>query len=217
MRYDVPMSMSSLKGKLLLAAPAMDDPNFARAVVLIVKHDDDGALGLILNRPTGAMVRDVIELDGDVDIETDAALLRGGPCDGPLMVLHTVNELAQETVIPEKLDITGPTLGADPDEDPIITPGAGVYFTVESDMVRELLADEGATARYFHGYAGWTSGQLDAELDAGGWLIWEATAENVFEPGMNTDSWSALIKERGLEELRGQINPNLIPPDPTVN
>ncbi len=185
--------MSSLKGKLLLAAPAMDDPNFARSVVLIVKHDGDGALGLVLNRPTGMMLRDAIEAGGDIECEADAGLLRGGPCDGPLMVLHSVTELAQETVLP------------------------GIYFTVESELVRDLLTNEQATARYFHGYAGWTTGQLEAELAAGGWLVTDATQENVFEPGMDTQSWSAFIKQRGLEELKTQINPNLIPPDPTVN
>jgi len=194
--------MDSLKGQLLLAAPAMEDPNFARSIVLIIKHDDDGALGLVLNRPTGAKVRDAIEIDGDVDCQTDAALLRGGPCDGPLMVLHSEAELAQETVIPSQ-----PSEPGEP----------GVYFTVDSDLVRDLLANESATARYFHGYAGWATGQLDAELAAGGWLTRDATAQIVFEPGMDTQSWSALIKERGLEELKTQINPNLIPPDPTVN
>lgn len=185
--------MDSLQGKLLLAAPAMVDPNFARSVVLIVRHDAEGALGLVLNRPTGATVREAIVSEDGWSCACDAVLLRGGPCDGPLMVLHSDAELAQETVM------------------------AGVYFTVESDLVRELLSGEAAQARYFHGYAGWAAGQLDAEMAAGGWLTLDATAENVFEPGMDTESWSELMKERGREELKGQINPNLIPPDPTVN
>lgn len=208
--------MSSLTGKLLLAAPAMEDPNFSRSVVLVIKHDDEGAMGLVLNRPTGATVREAIQGDGDIDVscQTDAVLYRGGPCDGPLMVLHGEAKLAQETVIPG-------TLGGDPGGDPGGTsggnPGAGVYFTVESELVRDLLADDQGEARYFHGYAGWTAGQLDAEVAAGGWLMLDATVQNVFEPGMDTQSWAALIRERGLEELKGRINPNLIPPDPTVN
>lgn len=129
-------------------------------------------------------------------------LLRGGPCDGPLMVLHSDEELAQETVI-----AGGPGgLG-----------GAGVYFTVESDLVRELIASEAEAIRFFHGYAGWAAGQLDAEYEAGGWLALDATHENVFEPGMDTESWSALMKQRGREELKSQINPDLIPPDPSMN
>lgn len=199
--------MSSLTGKLLLAAPAMEDPNFARSVVLIVKHDAEGAMGLVLNRPTGATVREAIDGDGEVACQTDAVLYRGGPCDGPLMVLHGEAELAQETVIPETPGTPGAS-GAG---------GSGVYFTVESDLVRDLLADNRGEARYFHGYAGWTAGQLDDEVAAGGWLTLDATVQNVFEPGMDTQSWAALIRERGLEELKGRINPNLIPPDPTVN
>ncbi|MEZ6191332.1 MAG: YqgE/AlgH family protein [Phycisphaerales bacterium] len=185
--------MASLQGKLLLAAPAMVDPNFARSVVLIVRHDGEGALGLVLNRPTGAMVKEAIESGDGWACTSEAELLRGGPCDGPLMVLHSDAELAQETVL------------------------AGVYFSVESDLVRELLSGEVMQARFFHGYAGWAAGQLDAEMAAGGWLTLDATVDNVFEPGMDAESWSELMKQRGREELKGQINPNLIPPDPTVN
>jgi len=193
--------MSSLQGKLLLAAPVMEDPNFARSVVLVISHNDDGAMGLILNRPTGATVREAIEESGDVSCQTDAGLFRGGPCDGPLMVLHSEVDLAQETVI------SGPP-GA---------PGTGVYFTVESELVRDLLTSPETTARYFHGYAGWSPGQLDAELDAGGWLIVEASSKNVFDPDMGSQAWTARLNERTREELKGQINPNLIPPDPSVN
>ncbi len=185
--------MASLQGKLLLAAPAMQDPNFARSVILVVKHDDEGALGLVLNRPTGAKVREAIDMESGATCVSDAVLLRGGPCDGPLMVLHGESELAQEMILP------------------------GVYFSVESDLVQELLGSEAEALRFFHGYAGWSAGQLDAEMSAGGWLCVDATSDIVFEQGMDTDSWSALLKQRGLEELKSQINPDLIPPDPTVN
>jgi putative transcriptional regulator len=185
--------MDSLQGKLLLAAPAMVDPNFARSVILVVKHDGEGALGLVLNRPTGATVREAIDTDSGVTCMSDALLLRGGPCDGPLMVLHRDDELAQETVLP------------------------GVYFTVESDLVQELLDSEAESLRFFHGYAGWAAGQLDAEYEAGGWLTLDATSANIFEPDMDSETWSALIKQRGREELKNQINPDLIPPDPSVN
>ena len=194
--------MASFQGKLLLAAPAMQDPNFARSVILIVKHDDEGALGLALNRSTGAKVREAIDMESGVTCLTDAVLLRGGPCDGPLMVLHGDAAFAQETVIPG--------VPGEPGE-------PGVYFTVESDLVQELLASESEALRFFHGYAGWTTGQLDAEFAAGGWLAVDATFKNVFEPGMDTESWTALIKQRGREELKSQINPDLIPPDPSVN
>ena len=197
--------MVSLQGKLLLAAPAMADPNFARSVILIVKHDEEGALGLVLNRPTGATVREAIVADSGVTCATDAALLRGGPCDGPLMVLHGDAELAQETVVPGLPGVPG-----EPG-------GPGVYFTVESELVQELLVSEAQALRFFHGYAGWAAGQLDAEFSAGGWLFVDATHDNVFDPGMDTESWSALIKQRGREELKSQINPDLIPPDPSVN
>lgn len=185
--------MATLQGKLLLAAPSLVDSNFARAVVLVVKHNADGAMGLVLNRPTGATLKEAIDPDSGVRCGNNAMLLRGGPCDGPLMVLHGDEELAQETVLP------------------------GVYFTVESDLVRELVASEAEGIRFFHGYAGWAAGQLDAEMAAGGWLTIDATHENIFEPGMDSETWAELVKQRGREELRSQINPELIPPDPSVN
>jgi len=180
----------------------MEDPNFSRSVVLVIKHDDQGAMGLVLNRPTGATVREAIDGDGDVVCQTDAGLFRGGPCDGPLMVLHSEADLAQETVIP------GESSEAQ---------GEGVYFTVDSDLVRDLLNNPDAIARYFHGYSGWSPGQLDAELDAGGWLTIEASPQSVFDPDVGSQAWTARLNERGREELKGKINPNLIPPDPSVN
>jgi len=194
--------MDSLRGKLLLAVPAMEDPNFTRSVVLIIKHDEEGAFGLVLNRPTGAAVRDAIELDGDFECDTEAGLFRGGPCDGPLMVLHEVAELAQETVIPESL--------AEDDQ-------TGVYFTVESELVRDLLSTPDVNARYFHGYSGWAPGQLEAEMIAGGWLTIDASPHAVFDPDVGTHAWTARLKERTREHLKSQMNPNLIPPDPSVN
>jgi len=197
--------MSSLQGKLLLAAPVMEDPNFSRSVVLVIKHDDEGAMGLVLNRPTGATVREAIDEDAGVACQTDAGLFRGGPCEGPLMVLHSEAELAQETVIP------GTPGESDESEE------LGVYLTVDSDLVRDLLGNPDTIARYFHGYAGWSPGQLDAEMDAGGWLTIEASSQSVFDPDVGSQAWTARLKERGREELKGKINPNLIPPDPSVN
>lgn len=194
--------MDSLKGKLLLAVPAMEDPNFARSVVLIIKHDEEGAFGLVLNQPTGANVRDAIELDGDLECEGEAGLFRGGPCEGPLMALHECAELAQETIIAEGQEAEDQT---------------GVYFTVEAELVRDLLSTSDINARYFHGYSGWAPGQLEAEMIAGGWLTIDASPQAVFDPDVGTHAWTARMKERTREQLKGHMNPNLIPPDPSVN
>ena len=193
--------MDSLKGKLLLAVPAMEDPNFARSVVLIIKHDAEGAFGLVLNQPTGANVRDAIGLEGDLG-EGEAALFRGGPCEGPLMVLHECAELAQETIIAEGQEAEDQT---------------GVYFSVESELVRDLLRLTDIHTRYFHGYSGWAPGQLEAEMIAGGWLTIDASPRTIFDSDVGTHAWTARLKERTREQLKGQMNPNLIPPDPSVN
>ena len=216
--------MASLQGKLLLAVPAMADPNFSRSVVLILKHDESGAMGLVLNRPTGATVREAIEEDIAGDCLTDAVLFRGGPCDGPLMVLHSDAELAQETVIPGNAgavsgheDYQDTEQEAEGEQEGDVPPGTGVYFTVESELVRDLMHSPDLIARYFHGYAGWSPGQLEAEMQAGGWVTITATAQSVFDPDVGSHAWTARFKERAREELKAEINPNLIPPDPTVN
>lgn len=194
--------MDSLKGKLLLAVPAMEDPNFARSVVLIIKHDVEGAFGLVLNQPTGATVREAIDLDDDFECDPEAGLFRGGPCDGPLMVLHEQPDLAQEVIIAEGSGGVG---------------GGGVYFTVDPELVRDLLSTPDLNARYFHGYSGWAPGQLEAEMIAGGWLTIDASAQTVFDPDVGTHAWTSRMKERTREHLKTQINPNLIPPDASVN
>src|SRR3982751_5237695 len=81
--------MKSLKGHLLISSPRLMDPNFVRTVVLMVQHGEEGALGLILNRPLQATVRDVCEKVLETPCEIEAPLHQGGPCEGPLMVLHT--------------------------------------------------------------------------------------------------------------------------------
>ena len=152
--------MDSLAGKVLYAAPSLSDPSFARAVVLVVQHtrmsDGDaaepelwtpgggvdgvpGALGLILNRGSGARVADVLAQADDLNPESvacgvDAELFHGGPCDGPLMVLH------------------GGVAHPDRDETPVLD---GVTFSSDRDAIRPVLAGAVQPARFFAGYAGW--------------------------------------------------------------
>ena len=77
--------MKSLKGKLLLASAHMVDPNFAKSVILLFKHDEEGAVGLILNRRLEATIRQACEDSLDLPAGIDGPLFHGGPCPGPLM------------------------------------------------------------------------------------------------------------------------------------
>src|SRR5205814_2997514 len=81
--------MKSLQGQLLIASPKLFDPNFFRSVVLLVQHTENGALGLILNHPLEMTIANAWEQVSEMPCEATGVLHQGGPCDGPLMVLHT--------------------------------------------------------------------------------------------------------------------------------
>ena len=180
--------MESTQGKLLLASPRLIDPNFARAVVLMIQHNDHGALGLILNRPLQITVQQACEQSLGERCEVDGVLHHGGPCDGPLMVLHG-NEMAKDAdVCP------------------------GVFFTTEKTKIESLLKNHAAAARYFVGYAGWSPGQLEAEMEIDSWIIADAQPAYVFEDQKNL--WMKLMRQRVLGQW---VDPSRIPEDPTVN
>ncbi len=144
--------MDSTQGKLLLASPRLADPNFARSVVLMIQHNDQGALGLILNRPLQISVRQACEQSLGEPCEVDGLLHQGGPCEGPLMVLHGNEMVKDADVLP------------------------GVFFTTEKSKIESLLKNQLAVARYFVGYAGWSPGQLEAEMEMESWIVADAAA-----------------------------------------
>ena len=103
----------------------------------MIQHNEEGALGLILNRPLEITVRQACKQSLDEECEVDEPLHQGGPCEGPLMVVHG-NELEKDAdVFP------------------------GVFFTTEKAKIEALLKQQVALARYFVGYAGWSAGQLE--------------------------------------------------------
>jgi len=91
--------MKSLKGHFLVASTSLDDPNFARAVLLIIEHTDEGAAGVILNRPTGATIAEIAEKVFDEPDDWDKPIHLGGPVPGPLMALHDLAHLGDQEVI----------------------------------------------------------------------------------------------------------------------
>jgi putative transcriptional regulator len=140
--------MASLKGKLLVAGAALFDPHFRRAVVLVTEHDDEGALGLVLNRPAETTVNEAVPGLAPL-VPDDAPVFVGGPVDQ-----HSVLVVAEFE---------------DPDES-AATIFENVGF-VRGDTEIEVAAAVTGRARVFAGYAGWGAGQLDAELEADGWIV----------------------------------------------
>ncbi|MGD0462777.1 MAG: YqgE/AlgH family protein [Tepidisphaeraceae bacterium] len=182
------MELESTQGKLLLASPRLADPNFARSVVLMIQHNEQGALGLILNRPLQISVRKACQQSLGEPCEVEGVLHQGGPCNGPLMVLHGDEMVKDADVLP------------------------GVFFTTEKSKIESLLKHRNGQARYFVGYAGWSPGQLEEEMELESWIVADAAPANVFDDQANL--WVTLMRKR----LLGQwVDPSRIPDDPTVN
>ena len=171
----------------------MDDPQFEHTVILMVEHNEEGALGLVLNRPTETRVEEVWDQISVVPCPTEQSLKRGGPCPGPLMLLHDRPHHAQIEVC------------------------NGVCFTTEEPLVAELLQDSPSRLSFFLGYAGWSAGQLESELTQGAWLVTPARREVVFDPDADDGLWMRVITgiDRSLAMLA--MNPRLMPRDPSMN
>jgi putative transcriptional regulator len=183
--------MESLQGHLLVAAPRLLDPNFRRTVVLMLQHTDEGALGLILNRRTKALIKDVWPQMSDKPCESDARLHLGGPVEGPLMAVHQEADLGDEEVLP------------------------GLYFTPESTKIEQLVLRDGTTFKLFVGYAGWGAGQLEDELQEGSWLTCPARAEQAFD--QVDDLWEEVFRKLGRSSLIAALKIKHVPADPRLN
>jgi len=188
--------MKSLKGSLLIAAPGLSDPNFVRTVVFIAEHNDEGALGLVLNRPGKTKVSELWAAISDEPSNTSACAFVGGPVQkNAVLLLHGHPDIvpAGDEIIP------------------------GVYLGGEIELLSELLKRENvpegaARFRVFCGYSGWGAGQLEGEMKAGGWLTCPGSAEHVFDIAPET-LWQKTLKTiGGVYEFF-----SLMPPDPELN
>jgi putative transcriptional regulator len=180
--------MESLQGHFLIASPRLTDPNFARTVVLMVQHGEEGALGLVINRPLETSVEEVCEKVLETPCAAEGVLYQGGPCEGPLMVVHTHGNRSDIEVRP------------------------GVHFSTERESIEWLLRYNEAPIKYFVGYAGWAAGQLEMEMETGSWLTVSASEEQVF--AADEELWSRLL---AIATLGKYIDPDRIPDDPSLN
>ena len=184
--------MNSLRGHLLIATPGLLDPDFARTVLLVLEHDEDGAMGVVLNRPTGATLSDLAGKVFEEGFEWDRPIHLGGPVTGPFTVIHAIEDLADREVIP------------------------GVYHTVEATKVQEIISRKPEPSLAVANYAGWGPGQLEGEFDEGSWLTLPATAEHVFWAG-EKDLWRVVVSEANARKLADLLGLGELPPDPRVN
>jgi putative transcriptional regulator len=152
-------------GRLLLATPLLTDPNFRRAVVLIVEHEvAEGTLGIVLNRPTRIPVGQVLEQW--TELATDPSVVfTGGPVS-PTSALALALVPGQEEPLGWRALDGAPALAR--------------LGLLDLDAPPRLLAPAIQSLRVFAGYAGWSPGQLDAEIDEGAWYVLSAEPGDVF-------------------------------------
>jgi putative transcriptional regulator len=180
--------MESLRGSLLVAGGSLIDPNFRRSVVLVGEHTEEGALGVVLNRPAPATVEEIVPplaaLAGPGE-----PLFFGGPVQPDAVVILA------EFEDPERADML------------VLDRIGFLVGVVEPEQTGGL-----ARARVYAGYAGWGPGQLEAELEGSSWLVEPGTPDDVFAPH-DLDLWRAVVKRKG----RAFDMLSLMPPDPSLN
>jgi putative transcriptional regulator len=170
--------VSPLKGKLLLATPPLVDPNFDRTVVLMLEHGEEGALGLVLNRPTDEDVTDLLPAWSPL-ITGDPVLFDGGPVEHAAVIgLAWVRADVLDGV-----DLTP----SDHEE------GLG---TVDLSEDPDALAGRVEQLRLFRGYAGWGPGQLEDELEANAWIVVDADRSDPFT-GAPRSLWRDVLRRQG--------------------
>ena len=174
-----------LSGKLLIAMPAMSDPRFHRAVIFMCAHDKDGAMGLVLNKPLPDL--DFTELLSQLKIDpsddapasnADIQILSGGPVENARgFILHSTDFTEPDTV----------KVGDD----------YGVTGTIEA--IRKITNGDAPENMIFAlGYAGWSAGQLDQELQANAWLTLDADEAIVFHD-IADEKWDLAIAKLGID------------------
>jgi putative transcriptional regulator len=179
----------SLTGQLLLASPALHDPNFSRTVVLISVHSEEGAMGVVLNRPSAVTVGDAVPQLERAVAEREPVYV-GGPVQPSSIVF-----LAEFV---------------DPSPAGLLVVGRIGFPTPDADI--DELTEATARRRVFAGFAGWGEGQLDEELDHGDWIAQPALPEDVFTD-VPAELWSrVLTRKGGSYALIARM-----PPDPSVN
>lgn len=177
----------SLAPSLLLSMPQLMDPNFNRTVVLLCTHSEqDGAFGLVLNRPLVTSGRVVINLDPPVSTDKDLEVWVGGPVEQ-----HRSWILAEG-------------VGAEDPED--VTIAERLYLSTSPGLLRRLLEpNPPPRARLMVGYSGWGPGQLESELHASAWLLSDVDRDLIFNTPAD-EMWEKAIRKLGADPASLQMS-----------
>jgi putative transcriptional regulator len=194
---------TDLIGRLLVASPQLGDPNFERTVVLVLDHGPEGALGVVLNRPSGLPVDEILDAWSEQALAAPPGVVfRGGPVSPDAVIglartgsaeaaVGTATDEADRSRWRRVLDGVGTVdLAVAPDEQPVAVAGI----------------------RMFAGYAGWSPDQLEDELAEGAWIVLDAVTADVFTNEAGALWHDVLQRQGGKLALLAAY-----PPHPSVN
>jgi putative transcriptional regulator len=178
---------SSLAPSLLIAMPQLQDPNFAKSVVLLCEHREEGAMGLVINRCTDTPAATIVQLDPPPEGDSGLAVWVGGPVDPARGWL---------------------LLGQDLGDGIEVSPG--LYLSASRDLLRRVLQTRelAGRARFLVGYAGWGPRQLDSELAASAWLTVPVDKELLFDTPSEA-MWEVAIRRLGIEPHALALGPGV--------
>jgi putative transcriptional regulator len=183
--------MKSLEGHLLVASPHLHEAARAKDVVLVLSHHDEGALGVVLNRPIGQTIDRLWQQVSPQPCTRMEPVGLGGPESGPLLALHDSPEVGEHE-LPQ-----------------------GVFLAASRDHLEKLVSQRHGPLRLFIGHTRWPAGELEQELERGDWHILPATAEHVFSD--EESLWATCLKEVGRSVLVDSIGSDRFPQDPLRN
>ncbi len=185
--------MASLKGQLLIASTGLVDPNFARTVVLIAAHGDEGALGLILNRELSTPLQQIWSQISQSECEREGNVRHGGPVGGTLMAVHDSRPHANLLVTDD------------------------VFIATELHDMESLAGSDEGQAIFYIGHSGWGPGQLETELAEGSWLLLPCESRHVFADNDLNALWKEAVTEAGRRQVQSVIPIKHVPGNPSDN
>ena len=163
--------MDFLQGKLIVSSPSLIDPNFRKTVVLIAHHDEEGALGLVLSRPSDVAAADAVPVLGGLPGAEDPVFVGGPVQPDAFMVLAEFEDVD---------DAAAPIIG-------------GLGFMPADPEPGELAIKR---LRLFAGYSGWGGGQLEDELAEDSWIVVDAAADDAFADDPD-ELWRTVLQRKG--------------------
>ena len=184
--------MNTLTSQLLIASPELENDFFSRSVVLVLEHSESaGAAGIVLNKPSEVPLEEIWPaLDEEQFSRANELVNIGGPCEGPVVALHSCPECNEVSVLP------------------------GVSMAVKQNNLQRLMAQDHSSMRVFSGYSGWAPGQLENEIVDGGWYATEASPSLIFCD--QAELWRKACEQYGNGIIASAVG-RRIPADPSTN